>query len=374
MGDTYTVPDLNPYFASACDATYGGGTWPTPPVSGGFSGQMYSAPNLAILAPIAPSVFVTPTTSVTQYVSFSETFTATVDGQAPVTLQWYKSPGTVLTNQTGLTLNLTNLSVGDSGSYYAVVTNSSGSVTSSVVNLTVQTVGFINQLPTAYTNVITLFAGANPTFSVSAGGAAPLYYFWFTNGVLVGGATNTSYTLTNAQALSPTNFNCIISNVFGTATSIVWTVSVIPDPTAPYPQTVLSAHPIGYWRLNEGPDDGNGDQGVIADDCLGGNNGIYTNVGLAQTGYNATDPDRAGKFSEADYEETKQALDMEAARVLAEMDQLTGGISDSRHAPGGYRKAPFMIALSSTGARACLGCRCGVCATFFEGCAQAYIA
>lgn len=34
---------------------------------------------------------------------------------------------------------------------------------------------------------------------------------------------------------------------------------------------------------------------------------------------------RAGKFSEADYEETKQALDMEAARVLAEMDQLTGG-------------------------------------------------
>lgn len=34
---------------------------------------------------------------------------------------------------------------------------------------------------------------------------------------------------------------------------------------------------------------------------------------------------RAGKFSEADYEETKQALEMEAARVLAEMDQLTGG-------------------------------------------------
>jgi len=34
---------------------------------------------------------------------------------------------------------------------------------------------------------------------------------------------------------------------------------------------------------------------------------------------------RAGKFSEADFEETKQSLEMEAARVLAEMDQLTGG-------------------------------------------------
>lgn len=34
---------------------------------------------------------------------------------------------------------------------------------------------------------------------------------------------------------------------------------------------------------------------------------------------------RAGKFSEADFEETKQSLEVEAARVLAEMDQLTGG-------------------------------------------------
>lgn len=34
---------------------------------------------------------------------------------------------------------------------------------------------------------------------------------------------------------------------------------------------------------------------------------------------------RAGKFSEADYEETKQLLELEAARVLADMEKLTGG-------------------------------------------------
>ena len=34
---------------------------------------------------------------------------------------------------------------------------------------------------------------------------------------------------------------------------------------------------------------------------------------------------RAGKFSEADYEEMKRALEIEAARVLGEMDKLTGG-------------------------------------------------
>jgi hypothetical protein len=33
---------------------------------------------------------------------------------------------------------------------------------------------------------------------------------------------------------------------------------------------------------------------------------------------------RAGKFSEADYIETKRSLELEAARVLAEMDRATG--------------------------------------------------
>ena len=33
---------------------------------------------------------------------------------------------------------------------------------------------------------------------------------------------------------------------------------------------------------------------------------------------------RAGKFSEEDYEEMKRALEIEAARVIGEMDQLTG--------------------------------------------------
>jgi hypothetical protein len=33
---------------------------------------------------------------------------------------------------------------------------------------------------------------------------------------------------------------------------------------------------------------------------------------------------RAGKYSEHDYEEIKQSLEMEAARVLADMDRLTG--------------------------------------------------
>jgi hypothetical protein len=50
---------------------------------------------------------------------------------------------------------------------------------------------------------------------------------------------------------------------------------------------------------------------------------------------------RAGKFSEADYEETKQALEVEAARVLAEMDTLTGAVPTpaTRQAASGRGRA-----------------------------------
>ena len=42
------------------------------------------------------------------------------------------------------------------------------------------------------------------------------------------------------------------------------------------------ARPLGYWRLNEKPDDGSGNNGAICTDYQSGNNGIYTNVYLDQ--------------------------------------------------------------------------------------------
>lgn len=41
--------------------------------------------------------------------------------------------------------------------------------------------------------------GANATFSVSVTGAPPFTYLWFLNGVIIPGATGSSYTKTNAQ-------------------------------------------------------------------------------------------------------------------------------------------------------------------------------
>ena len=72
-----------------------------------------------------------------------------------------------------------------------------------------------------------------------------------------------------------------MTNVFGSLTSMVWSVSISRPPMAPFPQMVLADQPIGYWRLNEGPDDRLGNIGTVCNDYQSGNNGIYTNVFLA---------------------------------------------------------------------------------------------
>jgi len=49
---------------------------------------------------------------------------------------------------------------------------------------------------------------------------------------------------------------------------------------------------------------------------------------------------RAGKFSEKDYDEIRQSLEIEAARVLAEMDTLTGGAPTPATRQAASQKAP----------------------------------
>ncbi|HTV43586.1 MAG TPA: hypothetical protein VMF08_23685 [Candidatus Sulfotelmatobacter sp.] len=237
------------------------------------------------------------------------TNTVGVAGQSPFTFQWYTN-GIAIAGATGSNLILNPVTVSDSlTNYYVVINNSYGSVTSSVVSLTVvSNIVFVAQFPVTYTNTMTLYGGdtvggtnyfgSSPTFSVSALGATPISYQWKTNGVAVGGATGTSFAMTDCQfTSSPTNIECVLANSFGSVTSEVWSVAYTPAPMAPFPQAVLAAQPIGYWRLNDQPDNGDGDQGAICTEYQSGNNGIYTNVylddasPLGGTGYDpTTDP------------------------------------------------------------------------------------
>ena len=183
------------------------------------------------------------------------------------------------------------------------VTNAYGSNNLSVkIIITNGTPTLTAEYPITHTNVMTLYGGSggvlgsSPTFSVGVQGYQPISYQWRTNGVAMAGATSASFTFTNAQMDSPTNFDCVVTNTFGSITSMVWRVAYVPAPTASFPQSVLGLHPVGYWRLNE-PDNGlsDGNPGAICTDYAGGNNGYYTNIYLGiLSGYSAsTDPDEA---------------------------------------------------------------------------------
>lgn len=145
----------------------------------------------------------------------------------------------------------------------------------------------------------TVFVGSSPIAVATASGNPNPKYQWYKNGsVLIAGATSTSYALPNVQlGDSGTTLSCVASNLFGSITSTVETISVIAAPTQTYPAVVLADHALGYWRLNEGPDDNAGDNGVITHDYIGGRNGYYTNAIINVPGYNpVVDTDTAASF------------------------------------------------------------------------------
>ena len=253
--------------------------------------------NLYNAAGMPPYITTQPVPAIAnQGAAFTNTVVAR--GGLPLAYQWFTN-GVALASQTNAGLVLNPVQIGFAGNYYVVVTNTSGSVTSAVVSLTVNSKpSLMAQYPVTYTGLFTLYTGANPTFSVVAGGAQPISYFWTTNGMLDGAATNASVVLSNVQVGS-ISASCIASNFLGSVTSMVWSASVIVDPDnptygglAPYPLAVLALNPIGYWRMNE-PDDGlsDGNPNVICHDYAGGNDALYTNVNLGSPSYSALDVD-----------------------------------------------------------------------------------
>jgi hypothetical protein len=203
-------------------------------------------------------------------------FATTVSGSSPVRYQWYSTNDTVVPGQTNSSLVFSNAAVANSGGYYLVATNLYGMATSSVVNLTVFGPPVITESTPADVQV---FLGSSPTLNLTVVGSPPFAYQWSTAGTNINGATNSSYTVTAGQ-LGAATYIGAVSNALG-ATFVTNTVTVLADPTAPYPVAVLADNPIAYYRLDEA-------SGTSAYDYVGGNNATYTNVLLGQPGYSPT--------------------------------------------------------------------------------------
>ncbi len=140
-------------------------------------------------------------------------FWVNAEGTPPLSYQWFHD-GIELPEATSQFLTLPEITKTNAGLYYAVITNVFGSVTSSMVTLTVHD-PFITQNPGSVRRNV----GESVTLEVEAGGTPPLSYQWHLNGTMIPNATNKSLALLNLSAFDAGVYTFVVSNASGSITS-----------------------------------------------------------------------------------------------------------------------------------------------------------
>ena len=253
------------------------------------SGSIFSSSAILNVSAAAPSIVTQPANVTNNYAGNTAAFSIVATGSVPMAYQWYTN-GAIVASATNASYTTPVTTSGYNGlGYSVVITNSSGSVTSSVATLTVlsATVPNIYTQPTNSTG----YNGYTVTFVVAASGTPTMVYQWFTNGVKITGATSASYkTPALSAGYNGLAYSVIVSNGYGPVTSASATLTVVA-PSAPA-ITVQPVNAVGVsgqkvafsvgatgaplfyqWRTNNGA-------------LSGATSSFYSNTcSLAQNGY-----------------------------------------------------------------------------------------
>ncbi len=189
---------------------------------------------------------VTPPAGLTNNPFTVATLTVDAAGEPPLGYRWLRNGaplgdgGNVSGAQTAR-LQLASLLGSDAANYQVIVTNASGSVTSAVARLTV-----LDPLLTSQPASQSVNAGQTVGFSASVIGTTNFGYQWLRNGTNlddggnISGAYSSSLTLTQVLGGDAGGYQVLVTNVWGSATSAVATLTVA-DPvlvTSPVNQFV----------------------------------------------------------------------------------------------------------------------------------------
>ena len=178
-----------------------------------------------------PSISLEPQDT-SAYVGQSTFFSVVSDGSLPLGYQWYFNTNTAIAGATNSSLALTNLQTSASGGYSCIVTNSLGSDTSAVAHLSVT-------LPVApallsQPQSLTVYPGANATFTVTADGSPTLNYQWYFNtNSAIAGANGATLALNSVQGTNAGSYAVVVNNPAGSVTSSVAILALNTNPIAP---------------------------------------------------------------------------------------------------------------------------------------------
>ena len=221
----------------------------------------------------APYIVAQPTTGRTNPAPAFLYFAAVAGGTPALGFQWYHTPDTnysdgvaltsgskyqltSATNPTNGTLQLvvSNLVASDSGNYFCVITNYSGSVTTILASLSVNYAPIITaQTPNGN---FPLYSGQGEDMTVTViSDTNSLVYQWYVNGTPDPAGTNSTY-LTAPQTTAGNQFYCIVTNSSGSATSMTVSVSqILSIPAALtnsfFSSNILATGPTAFWPMNE---------------------------------------------------------------------------------------------------------------------------
>jgi hypothetical protein len=134
-----------------------------------------------------------------------------------------------------------------------VISNSGGSITSSVVNLTLLFPPGIIQNPTGFTGSY----GSSGGLTVAASGTPPLSYQWMLNGTNIVNAVESNYVITSLTLDTAGMYSVEVTNLYGYTNSSSALVALFPSLISPFTgavdiwgqDAVLSVGAIGSGSL-----------------------------------------------------------------------------------------------------------------------------